>query len=726
MKDIKTRTRVKTIKKLDRFSNLMEKAKPVDLRSKHKSSNRHDSESTGSSVVYAQNQSVRAAKTTLRKGMRISPGVRKGAIRLLRKKRERLTGTAKEKETMPQQLGGTLSGRRSRKQSGIQASKRSVVSDKQQALSAHSTGAIQGRDNRQAVHSFSQTKRPLRLRKPVGGKYPLFSETVIGKQRYIHRMVRARIVSRRQAQQPQAQAKSETQLNPMPKPVEKRVTTTNPLFKTTVRSRDKRSSLQPREMTIGRKRYPAPVRSSAHKLVKPHAGVSRRAKTGGKVIKVLSHSVKPIHQPSQEKGQVHDSTERMKQKAREAQKLAFRLMTMHRSKQRLQAVARWNIRMIRVAAKMAAVLAKGMIALLGVSGTVIILLCIMMAVAAVVSSPFGIFVSSDNTDSDVLPLSDIVQDIDNEFAVRLEDIRRDAGSVDRVEIHYLGSADNTRIDNWMDVIAVFAVRTVMDSENGMDVATLDATRVDVIRSVFWDMNQLDSYVETIEHRETITVEHEDGSTSKETITWYESVLHITVASHTAGQQADIYDFTIEQREIMHEMLSAEFRPLMFALLGKDMDVGLTTEQLEIVYHDLPKGEWGGEAVRLALTRLGDPYSQVLAGQDRYTDCSYLVQWVYRQLSIQLPRTAAEQARHCVDNGWTIRFEDLAPGDLVFWSYASNGRFMDITHVGIYAGNGKVVDASSTRGQVVYRNLFDADQQVLYGRPFQMNVQNVYS
>ncbi|WP_213595557.1 hypothetical protein, partial [Paenibacillus woosongensis] len=59
-------------------------------------------------------------------------------------------------------------------------------------------------------------------------------------------------------------------------------------------------------------------------------------------------------------------------------------------------------------------------------------------------------------------------------------------------------------------------------------------------------------------------------------------------------------------------------------------------------------------------------------------------------------------------------------------YASNGRFMDITHVGIYAGNGKVVDASSTRGQVVYRNLFDADQQVLYGRPFQMNVQNVYS
>lgn len=42
--------------------------------------------------------------------------------------------------------------------------------------------------------------------------------------------------------------------------------------------------------------------------------------------------------------------------------------------------------------------------------------------------------------------------------------------------------------------------------------------------------------------------------------------------------------------------------------------------------------------------------------------------------------------------------------------------MDITHVGIYAGDGKVVDASSSRGQVVFRDLFDSDKQVLFGRP----------
>ena len=231
------------------------------------------------------------------------------------------------------------------------------------------------------------------------------------------------------------------------------------------------------------------------------------------------------------------------------------------------------------------------------------------------------------------------------------------------------------------------------------------------------MNWIDSDIETIKYTETITVVHEDGSTGEESVTVTEYILHITVTSQTAEQQASVYGFTTEQRELMEEMLSGEFRPLMQALLGKDAATGLTIEQLERVYHGLPAGEFGNDAVRLALTRLGDPYSQPKAGQGNYTDCSYLVQWSFRQLGINLPRTAAEQARYCVENGLTISPDDLMPGDLVFWSYERNGRFMDITHVGIYAGDGKVVDASSTRGQVVYRDLFDADKQVLFGRPY---------
>ena len=134
-------------------------------------------------------------------------------------------------------------------------------------------------------------------------------------------------------------------------------------------------------------------------------------------------------------------------------------------------------------------------------------------------------------------------------------------------------------------------------------------------------------------------------------------------------------------------------------------------------NDLPAGETGSKAVQLALSRLGDPYSQERRGQDNYTDCSYLIQWVYRQMKIKLPGTAAEQGKYCVNNGLTISKSALAPGDLVFWSHKVNGRYLNITHVGIYAGDGKVVDASSSKGKVVYRKLFDSDKQVLYARPY---------
>ncbi|SFF34683.1 NlpC/P60 family protein [Paenibacillus algorifonticola] len=157
--------------------------------------------------------------------------------------------------------------------------------------------------------------------------------------------------------------------------------------------------------------------------------------------------------------------------------------------------------------------------------------------------------------------------------------------------------------------------------------------------------------------------------------------------------------------------------MMLALLGKDEHVGLSSGELEAIRTDLPAGVLGSQVVELALTRLGDPYSQLKAGQGTYTDCSYLVQWVYQQLEVGLPRTAAEQARFIVDNGLTLTADELTAGDLIFWSYEQNGRFMDITHVGIYAGNGKVVDASSSRLQVVYRNVFDAELQVMYGRPY---------
>lgn len=137
--------------------------------------------------------------------------------------------------------------------------------------------------------------------------------------------------------------------------------------------------------------------------------------------------------------------------------------------------------------------------------------------------------------------------------------------------------------------------------------------------------------------------------------------------------------------------------------------------------DLVPGETGNTAVDLALTKLGTPYSQSLRDQEGYFDCSSFTYWVYSNLGINLSyggsNTAAAQGRYITENNLAISQDDLAPGDLIFYSFEINNRYMNISHVAIYCGNGYVVDASSSKGKVVYRPIFSKNRIVLCGRPY---------
>ncbi len=88
----------------------------------------------------------------------------------------------------------------------------------------------------------------------------------------------------------------------------------------------------------------------------------------------------------------------------------------------------------------------------------------------------------------------------------------------------------------------------------------------------------------------------------------------------------------------------------------------------------------------------------------------------------IPKTAASQAEHCADNGYVISRSNLQPGDLVFWSLKNKDgswkqpdRYRHISHVGIYAGDGKVIDASYARGKVVLRSIFATGSITMCGR-----------
>ncbi len=81
------------------------------------------------------------------------------------------------------------------------------------------------------------------------------------------------------------------------------------------------------------------------------------------------------------------------------------------------------------------------------------------------------------------------------------------------------------------------------------------------------------------------------------------------------------------------------------------------------------------------------------------DCSGLVRYAYRQAGISLPRSSGGIA----SAGKRISRSEARPGDVVVWP----------GHVGIYAGNGRVVDASDSKRVVVERSLWGSPRFVTF-------------
>jgi cell wall-associated NlpC family hydrolase len=110
-----------------------------------------------------------------------------------------------------------------------------------------------------------------------------------------------------------------------------------------------------------------------------------------------------------------------------------------------------------------------------------------------------------------------------------------------------------------------------------------------------------------------------------------------------------------------------------------------------------------ELISLAENFLGTPY-KFASGPYESThtfDCSSFVQYVYARIGVHLPRSTRTQAQV----GQTVEVNQLQPGDLMFFytpgRYASNRI---VGHVGIYAGNGKIVQTYGKPGVTV--NDFD--------------------
>lgn len=94
------------------------------------------------------------------------------------------------------------------------------------------------------------------------------------------------------------------------------------------------------------------------------------------------------------------------------------------------------------------------------------------------------------------------------------------------------------------------------------------------------------------------------------------------------------------------------------------------------------------------------YPYVWGGSNPSTgfDCSGFVQYVYAHFGIDLPRTTFEQ----VNCGTPVSLSDVKPGDLVFEMPSPEGP----NHVGIYIGNGKILDAMDPQNGVTISPIYE--------------------
>lgn len=101
---------------------------------------------------------------------------------------------------------------------------------------------------------------------------------------------------------------------------------------------------------------------------------------------------------------------------------------------------------------------------------------------------------------------------------------------------------------------------------------------------------------------------------------------------------------------------------------------------------------GEQIVEAARSVMGSPYGWGAAGPNAF-DCSGLTSWAYAQAGKEIPRTSQAQAAQ----GTPVAISDLQPGDLVAY-------YGGASHIGIYTGNGTIIDSLNSNTVVTERPL----------------------
>ena len=341
----------------------------------------------------------------------------------------------------------------------------------------------------------------------------------------------------------------------------------------------------------------------------------------------------------------------------------------------------------------------------GVSGMVII---VILMVALIVGSSFGIFFSSEDTGSD-MTMQSVVREINDEYQAKIDAIKVE-NPHDELEMSGSSSV-------WREVLSVYAVKTNTDPENPQEVVTLDDGKVTLLKEIFWDMNEITSRTET--KTEMVIKETDDGEGNivEEETEETKTILYITVAHKTADEMADQYGFSEEQKLQMKELLDEKNRELWSAVLYGIHSAG------------------DGEIASVALSQVGNyggqPYWSWYGFGGNVPWCAIFVSWCANECgyieSGIIPKFAS------CDNGmawfkerdqWIDRNEEPAPGMIIFFDwdnkYGAGPQDGSSDHVGIVVNveNGVVYTVEGNCSDYCHANQYSIGHYEImgYGTP----------
>lgn len=322
-----------------------------------------------------------------------------------------------------------------------------------------------------------------------------------------------------------------------------------------------------------------------------------------------------------------------------------------------------------------------------VSLIVIVVICL---VGLIAGSCFGIFFAGEVSDG--MTLQDAIQELNAEYEAEIAAHK----ARDYEHLHMTG----TRAQ-WRDILSIYAVM-ITTREDAQEAVTMNDEKLDLLREIFWDMNEISSYTE-IETETVITEEEDEEGNMIEVETVIEHIhLYIHTGSRTANEMSLEYRFNRKQKAALEELL-AEMDTLEFLFgaaditdpealeLWNNLPSNLSDERRQVVCYALTLvGKvnyfWGGKSLVLGWdSRWGSSMMVTAAGSPTTgtyrpygMDCSGYVDWVFYNVSggsYVIGRGGGCISQH--NNCYAISWSEAEPGDLVFYPGDS--------HIGIVGG-----------------------------------------